>query len=87
MKKRGFVCAFGGAYEPSNDATYEVSQELVALLYAVDAITTRRQLGRAWPWFRDGVCNRPRPEVDSSARTFWEAGMLARHIIAIGGQS
>jgi hypothetical protein len=73
---------------PANDRSLEVTQELVALFYAED-----REALSPWPndpVFAAGLHGSKPPEDDAwfsfSERYRWEAGALAAHLIAIGGQ-
>lgn len=66
---------------PPNDRSLEVTQELVALFYAEDPDALA-------PWPKDeifeaGLRGDDPPEKE---RWRWEAGALAAHLIAIGGQ-
>jgi hypothetical protein len=68
---------------PANDTPLEVTQELVALYYAEDPVALGELVN--WSIFHDGLIGKPAPE-DPVARSIWESGALAAHLVAIGGQ-
>lgn len=76
---------------PANITPLEVTQELVALYYMDDPTSLSPMLRESV--FHDGLTGKPAPEPKDENdhdgkldRAIWEAGALAAHLIAIGGQ-
>lgn len=76
-------CGTAQPMGPADETPLEVTQELVALYYAEDPMSLGELVN--WSLFHDGLIGKPAPE-DPVARSIWESGALAAHLVAIGGQ-